>query len=109
MPTRTHTHTRQTPPARAEHLVAGSELRDVPANRFNLAGHIDAESCLLWFAQPRLHAQEVWRASHEVPVKWIDGRRGLLSRLGRPQGSACQFLRIQERRKTHIGGRRWLS
>ena len=35
-----------------EHLVAWFELGYVLANRFNLAGHINAESCDLWFAQP---------------------------------------------------------
>jgi hypothetical protein len=40
------------PTACAEHLVAGLELGYVPANRFNLAGHINAELFDLWFAQP---------------------------------------------------------
>src|SRR5438477_4534967 len=35
----------------AEHLVAWFELGYVPADRFNLAGHINAQSCDLWFAQ----------------------------------------------------------
>jgi hypothetical protein len=32
-------------------------------------------SCVFWFAQPGHYANEVRRASHEVPVKWIDGSR----------------------------------
>ena len=61
------------PTARAEHLVAWFELSYVPANRFNLAGYIKAQSCDLGFAQPGLYANDVRRASHEVPVQWIDG------------------------------------
>src|SRR5436305_8337978 len=38
--------------ARAEYLVARLELCYVPANRFNLAGNIHADSWVLWFAQP---------------------------------------------------------
>src|SRR5713101_3414000 len=51
------------PTARAEDLVAWFELRYVPANRFNLAGRINAESCVLWFAQPRQYANDVRLAS----------------------------------------------
>ena len=40
------------PTACAEDRVAWFELRYVPANRFNLASHIDAELFDLWFAQP---------------------------------------------------------
>src|SRR5882672_1046857 len=35
---------RESSTASAEHLVAGFELLDVPANRFNLTGHINAGS-----------------------------------------------------------------
>jgi hypothetical protein len=61
--------------ARAEHFVAWLELSYVPSNRFHLAGHINAESCILWFAQAGPCAKEVRRASHRVPVKRIDGSR----------------------------------
>src|SRR6266852_7954283 len=61
-----------------EHCVAWFELRYVPANRFDLAGHINAQSCDLWFAQAGHYASDVRRASHEVPVKWIDGSRANL-------------------------------
>jgi hypothetical protein len=80
--------------ARAEHLVAWFELGYVPAHRFHLAGHINAESCVLWFAQPSQYANEVRRASEE-PVNWIDGKpRELLSTPHRPRRSAFQSLHI---------------
>src|SRR5271170_6963159 len=40
------------PTACAEDRVAWFELRYVPANRFNLARHVNAELFDLWFAQP---------------------------------------------------------
>src|SRR5713101_5528180 len=52
------------PAARAEHLVAWFELRYVPANRFNLAGHITPGSCDRWFAQPEQYAKAVRPALH---------------------------------------------
>src|SRR6266550_5117172 len=60
--------------AGAEHRVAWFELGYVPANRFDLAGHIMAYSCLLWFAQAGHYADHVRRASEEQ-VNWIDGSR----------------------------------
>jgi hypothetical protein len=66
------------PKAHAEHLVARFELRYVPSNPFNLAGHISsgsAGSCDLWFAQPEQYANDVRPASHQAPVKCIDGSR----------------------------------
>src|SRR5439155_27297131 len=36
--------------AHAEYLVAWLKLRYVPADRFDLAGHIASRSCHLWFA-----------------------------------------------------------
>src|SRR6266853_6869954 len=58
--------------ARAEHFVTWFELRNVRAHRFNHAGHIAAQSWVLWFAQADLYANEVRPASVE-PVNWIDG------------------------------------
>ena|SRR5438552_2195312 len=62
------------PTARAEHLVACFELGYVPADHFYLAGYINAESCVPWFAQPSQYANDVRRASEET-VNWIDGSR----------------------------------
>src|SRR6266542_2339889 len=62
-----------TPPA--EYRVAWLELRDVLADRFDCPRIVDAELCDLGFAQAHLHASDVRRASHEVPVEWIDGGR----------------------------------
>src|SRR5260370_19852917 len=58
----------KSPAAHAEHLVAWFELGYVPANLFNLAGHINAQSCVLWFPQPGRYANEGWRACHELHV-----------------------------------------
>src|SRR5712691_10877114 len=44
--------------AHAEHLVAWFEMRHVPADRFDLAGHITSRSHP-WFAQPEYNAKEV--------------------------------------------------
>jgi hypothetical protein len=55
------------PKAHAEHLIAWFELGYVPANRFNLAGHISSGSSGpsdLWFAQPEQYANDVRPASH---------------------------------------------
>jgi hypothetical protein len=60
---------------RAEYLITWFELSYVPANCFNPASHIGAESYNLWFAQSGHHAEEVRGASHKVPVKRIDGSR----------------------------------
>ncbi len=54
-----HTYSAKGSFARAEHLVAWFELSYLPANRFNLAGHINAESRDRWFAQPGHYANEV--------------------------------------------------
>src|SRR6266704_4571622 len=45
----------------AEHVVAWFELRYVPANRFDLACHINAESRDLWFAQAGCDASAAFR------------------------------------------------
>src|SRR5450755_814233 len=66
---------RKGPTARAKDRVSRFELVYLPANRLNLAGHVNAQSLDLWFAQPGHHSNEVRRASHEVPVQWIDGSR----------------------------------
>jgi hypothetical protein len=66
------------PKAHAEDLVAWFQLGHVPANRFNLAGHISAGSAGSYdrrFAQPEQYANDVRRASHQAPVKCIDGSR----------------------------------
>jgi hypothetical protein len=65
----------KSPAARAKYLVARAEVSYVPANRFNLAGHISAEPGIFWFAHSGHEAKDVWQASHEVPVIWIDGSR----------------------------------
>jgi hypothetical protein len=44
---------------RAEHLVAWFKLHYVPASGFDLAGHINAESCDSWFAQAGHYASNV--------------------------------------------------
>jgi len=59
----------------AEHLLAWFEPGYVPAHRFNLAGHVPAGPCVLWFAQPQQHAKAVRPGFHQGPVKWIDGSR----------------------------------
>jgi hypothetical protein len=58
---------------RAEDLITRFKLRYVPADRFNLPGDINPQACGLRFAQPAPCADDVRRASHVVPVKWIDG------------------------------------
>src|SRR5207249_11702203 len=60
--------------ARSEHLVACLELGYVPAARFDLAGYVNAQPCVPWFAQPG-HRAKRERASHEVPVNRIEGSR----------------------------------
>src|SRR5574337_415296 len=55
------------PTARSEHLVAWFELRYVPANRFDLAGHSTPGSprlCDPWFAPPEQYAKYVRHAPH---------------------------------------------
>jgi hypothetical protein len=47
---------------------------------------------LLWFRQPGHYAHEVTRASHAVPVQWIDGRRAA------PSGRLFNVFTIE-----HIG------
>src|SRR3989442_9449722 len=61
------------PPAHAEHLIAGSELRHVLADRLDLPGHVHARGAQLGPAQPFAHADEERRASRVVPVEGIDG------------------------------------
>src|SRR6266568_7096451 len=72
MRTRTRIILGQSAAARAEHFVTWFELRNVRAHRFNHAGHIPAQSWVLWFAQADLYANEVRPAAVE-PVNWIDG------------------------------------
>jgi hypothetical protein len=45
------------PTAHAEHVVVWFELRNVPANRFDLARRIDAESYVCWFSQAGISGQ----------------------------------------------------
>jgi hypothetical protein len=70
---------RRQDPARLPNVLPDGpllELRYVSANRFNLAGHISAQSCVFWFAQPTgRDAKGIRLASHEVPVIGIAGRR----------------------------------
>src|SRR5208282_787501 len=64
--------------AAAEHLVAWFEPGYVPANRFNLAGHVPPRSpglCDAWFGQPEQYSKVARHASQQAPVKWIDGSR----------------------------------
>ena len=61
--------------AAAEDFVAGFESRHVPADRFDLAGHIRAEPGDLWMGQPGGQADEVRQASHQVPVRRVEGGR----------------------------------
>jgi len=56
------------PACASENFVARSELRYLAANRFHLAGQVHAESWILWFAEPGLHAKGIGHAPHEVPV-----------------------------------------
>jgi hypothetical protein len=58
--------------AHTEHCIAWFELRDVPAHRFNLAGHINPESGGIWLAQSGHYATA---AFHYTLVQWIDGSR----------------------------------
>jgi hypothetical protein len=48
--------------APAEHLIARSKLRDVPADRFNLPGHIKSRHVVPRPGQPGHHPQDVGRA-----------------------------------------------
>src|SRR5437899_9841566 len=57
-----------------DHSRLGGTHILVPANRLDLAGHIMAYSCLLWFAQASHYANHVRRASEEQ-VSWIEGSR----------------------------------
>ena len=59
----------------AENLITWFEPIDVPADRFDRTCKVDAQSCDLWFTQPGPQAHEVRRASHVMPVEWIDGSR----------------------------------
>src|SRR5947199_10833196 len=56
------------PACASENFVARSELRYLAANRFHLAGQVHAESWILWFAEPGLHAKGIGHAPPEVPV-----------------------------------------
>src|SRR5258708_5783271 len=59
------------PRARAEHLVARLELRNVPADSFDLARYITPWSCDFLFGYRGQHTTEK-RVSEQVVVKWID-------------------------------------
>ena len=61
--------------ARAKDLVAWVELGYVPANGFDLAGHIRPESRILWFVQSGHEAHDVRLTSLHVPVGGIEGSR----------------------------------
>src|SRR5713101_3356180 len=52
--------------ARAEYLVARLELGYVPADRFNLAGQISAQTCELWLAQAGHSANDVRLAFYQL-------------------------------------------
>jgi hypothetical protein len=64
--------------APAEYLITRLKLRYVSADHFNLPGQINSRACRFWFAQPGHCANDVRLASHEAPVKWIDGSRANL-------------------------------
>src|SRR5258708_7412519 len=58
-----------------KNFVTSFELRYVPANRFNLARHINAgptRPCSFWFAQPEYNAKNVRHTFHLAAVQWID-------------------------------------
>jgi len=61
--------------SRAEHVVARFEPGDTPADRLHRPRKVDAEADDLWLPETGVEAHEVRRASHEVPVKRIDGSR----------------------------------
>ena len=63
------------PAAHAEHRIARLETPHVPADRFDLAGHVDAEPRVPGPARPGHQAKQIRLAPHEVPVVGID-RRG---------------------------------
>jgi hypothetical protein len=51
------------------------KLLDVSADRFNRPRKINAQYFAFWLGQTGLHAHEVWRARHGVPVHWVHGSR----------------------------------
>jgi len=58
-----------------EHLVAGTELSHVPADRLHLPGHVATQDAELRAAQPQragYQPRDVGLASHDVPVVGID-------------------------------------
>src|SRR5262249_25236897 len=63
------------PSVHAEHLIAWCELRHVLADRFDLAGYVNAQPRGLGQAQPARYAHDVRLASHVMPVEGIDGSR----------------------------------
>jgi hypothetical protein len=71
----------KSPAAHAEHFVAWFELGYLPAHRFDLAGHINAYSLVLWCAQPRDQADQR-RTSHGEQVQWIYRCRAKLYQMG---------------------------
>jgi hypothetical protein len=67
------------PVSPAKHFIARFELRYVLADRFNRPRIVDTHACRLWLAQTYLHcASDIGRASHDMPVQWINGSRANL-------------------------------
>jgi len=63
------------PVAGAEHLVAGSKLRHVLADRLDLPRRIEAPAVALRSPEPQAHqAAEIRVSAHFVPVVRIDSR-----------------------------------
>src|ERR1700674_3824052 len=58
--------------APAEHLIAGSELRDVLADRLDRPRDIRSRDTVLWLAHPDRHARDIRHASDENPVAHMD-------------------------------------
>src|ERR1035441_3636616 len=76
--------------------VSWLDLLYVPATRSPRARHINPQTWDLWLAQPGHEADEVRRAPHEVPVKWIDRSRANSNQnLIVPSGRLFDFYTFQ--------------
>src|SRR6266850_4295165 len=72
----THAYSAKAPRHTPNTSSPGLNCVYTPAHGFNLAGHINAGSCELGFAQPPDHEAHKHRLSpHKPPVKWVDGSR----------------------------------